>query len=904
MPAKERPAAADPWHALELPEVLRRLEATAYGLSSADAAARLSRAGPNAIPAAPPVSRLRVLAEQTRSVIVLLLAGATVLAVVAGEPADAAAVAVVLILNVAIGYSIEIGAHRAVEALARLEARSATVIRDGVTQDVDPRGLVPGDVLVVEEGQDVAADARLLSGAELRVNESSLTGESRPVTKSNDGDVKDRASLAERKNMLHAGTSVVGGRGRALIVATGGATELGRIGALVNATRFERTPLERRLDTLGRQLVWIALGVGGVMSALAWWQRLPVPEVIQTGIALAVAAVPEGLPAVATITLALAVRRMARRRALVRRLPSVETLGAVTVICTDKTGTLTAGVMIVTHIRIAGRRIEVTGFGYEPEGVFTEEGQAVSPLADPDLVAMLRVCVLANHSDAVRTASGWTPRGDPTEAALVVLARKAGMARVDLIASLPEVGEVPFSSSRKLMATFHRDGPKTIAFVKGAPERVLPLCASQLRNGSVVALGASDRRALVAANQQMALGGDRVLALAFGHAVRASEQGLRNLVFAGLVGMSDPPAPGVKAAIRTFAAAGVRTVMVTGDQAGTAAAVAYELGLADATTSPLEGEDIDALSDATLAQRVRDVTVFSRVSPEAKLRLVSAFQANGEIVAMVGDGVNDAAALKKADVGVTMGGRGTDAAREVAAVVLQDDRFQTIGTAIEEGRIVFDNIRKFVFYLFSCNLAEIIVLLGAAICGLPTPLLPIQILWLNLVTDTVPALSLAVEPAVDDVMRRPPRDPGAGILSGAFLWSVGFYGVLIALPVLLLAGWNVIESVPADRAMTMNFLVLSFAQLLHLGNARDDHPVVRPRRILANPIALVAVGATLALQGLTIVSPTLRQFLHLVPLSAQEWLVIGVASAIPAIVGQLLKASRSRMQREFSRSAA
>ena len=873
-------------------EVFVGLGATAHGLSGVDARARLETVGPNAMPTAPPVPKLRVLADQLRSVIVLLLLGAGIVASLTGDLADAAAVAAVLVLNVGIGYAMEISAHRAVEALGRLEARRATVIRDGVPQEIDARAVVPGDVLVVEEGQAIPADARLLAGAELRVVEGSLTGESVPVTKREDADIDARASLPDRANMLHAGTTVAAGRGRAIVTATGGSTELGRIGTLVNATLVERTPLERRLDALGRHLVWAALAVGFLTSVLAWWQQMPFAVVIQTGIALAVAAVPEGLPAVATITLALGVRRMARRRALVRRLPSVETLGSVTVICTDKTGTLTAAAMEVTSLRTATREITVTGCGYAPEGAFVVEGRDILAAEDPDLLAMLRVCALANRADAVRTQTGWIARGDPTEAALVVVARKAGVERTDLVSSLPEVGEVPFSSRRQLMATFHRDGTRTVAFVKGAPQRVLDLCGFVLTNGSARPMSAGERLSLLDANRQMALAGRRVLALAFGDVAVAEEAALTNLVFAGLAGMHDPPAPGVKEAIRTFGAAGVRTVMITGDQSGTAMAIARELGLASADSLALEGSEIDRLSDEALAGRLRDASVFSRVSPEAKLRVVSGYQRNGEIVAMLGDGVNDAAALKKADVGVTMGGRGTDAAREAAAVVLQDDRFETIGVAIEEGRVVFDNIRKFVFYLFSCNLAEIVVLLGAGLAGMPPPLLPIQILWLNLVTDTFPALALAAEPAVDDVMRRPPRDPRSDILSPAFMRSTAFYGVLIATPVFLVMWWSAAASVPRDRAMTMSFMVLSLAQLLHLGNARDDRPVVRPRRVIANLAALIAVAFSLALQVITVLSPSLRGLLHLTPLTASDWIVVSVASLVPAVVGQTLKGLR------------
>ena len=877
------------WHAVAAAEVLSRLGSTSRGLSSTIARARLETAGPNAMPTAPPISRLRVLADQCRSVIALLLLAAGIVAALTGDLTDAAAIAAVLMLNIGIGYVMEIGAHRAVEALASLEARRATAIRDREPQDVDARTVVPGDIIIVEEGQAIPADARLLDAVELRVDEASLTGESVPVSKRADAALEAGAALPDRVNMLYAGTTVATGRAIAVVTATGAGTELGRIGTLVRATRVERTPLERRLDALGRQLVWVALAAGSLVGLLGWWQHLPLADILQTAIALAVAAVPEGLPAVATITLAIGVRRMARRRALVRRLPAVETLGSVTVICTDKTGTLTAAVMQVTRLRTVAREIVVSGDGYEPSGSFHAEGKTLRPRDDADLSAILRVCALASRADAVHAASGWVARGDPTEAALVVAARRGGIERAEVVRTLPEIGEVPFSSQRQLMATFHSDGDRTLAFVKGAPHRVLGLCGSVLQDGTRHVLTVGERQSLLEANQQMAVTGHRVLALAFGEVDVAAEAGLVNLTFAGLAGMNDPPAAGVKHAIETFRTAGIRTVMITGDQKGTAMAVARDLSLAPANALALEGTEVDMLSDDALARRLRTVAVFSRVSPEAKLRIVAAYQRNGEIVAMLGDGVNDAAALKKADVGVTMGGRGTDAARQAAAVVLQDDQFGTIGVAIEEGRVVFDNIRKFVFYLFSCNLAEIVVLLGAGLAGLPPPLLPVQILWLNLVTDTFPALALAAEPAVEDVMQRPPRDPRHDIVYARFARGIVFYGLLIAAPVFMVMWWSTLAAVPPGRAMTMTFMVLSLSQLLHLGNARDTRPVIHPRRVVANRAAIAAVAGTIGLQIATVLSPALRQALHLNVLTGIDWVVVAGVSVIPAVIGQGLK---------------
>ncbi len=871
-------------------DVFNALRTTADGLTVADAQARLAAAGPNSIPRAPAASAWRVLLTQFQSVVVLLLGAGCAIAMLTGDVADTVAIAAVLVLNVGLGFGMEIRANRAVEALTRLEARRATVLRDGLPRDIDARELVPGDILLLEAGQSVPADARLLAGTELRVVEATLTGESVPVSKHADAVVDVSASLPERLNVVYAGTSLASGAGRAVVVATGANTELGNIGRLVSVTEVQRTPLERRLDALGRQLVWVALLVGAATGVLAWMHNAAASVVLQAAIALAVAAVPEGLPAVATITLALGVHRMARRRALVRRLPSVETLGAVTVLCTDKTGTLTAGAMTVTELHVANRDYRVTGTGYAPTGEFFLNDRGVACQVDASLTLALRIGATVNRADAVLTEAGWAPRGDPTEAALIVAARKASIERADIVRDLPEVGEVPFSSERKLMATFHRvaAAPSLIAYVKGAPGKVLELCSRRQINRDVVPLDDVTRDAVIEVNRRMAERGLRVLALAHGTVVRPEESALEDLTFVGLVGMNDPPAPGVKEAIRAFQEAGIATVMITGDQGGTAQAIARDLGLATGA-EPLDGRHVDAMSDDELQARLAQVAVFSRTSPEAKLRIVSAYQKRGDVVAMIGDGVNDAAALKKADVGVTMGGRGTDVARETAAVVLEDDRFETIGVAIEEGRIVFDNIRKFVFYLFSCNLAEIFVLLGSSAVGLPLPLEPIQVLWLNLVTDTAPALALALEPGEPGVMRRPPRDPAAAIVSWPFMRRIALYAVLIAASTFAVIVWGQIAEIPTRRAMTMNFMALAFAQLFHLGNARDEGPVVRPQRAFANPAALAAVAIVVGLQLAAVHVGPVAELLHVEALTGLEWAIVVGASMIPGVIGQAFK---------------
>ncbi|HEX7336328.1 MAG TPA: HAD-IC family P-type ATPase, partial [Gemmatimonadales bacterium] len=833
-----------------------------------------------------------------RSVMVLLLLLAGTVALVSGDLLDAVAIGAVLALNVAIGFVTELKAHRAVEALLALEVTRARVVREGHVRELDAKELVPGDLIEIEAGQMVPADARLLQAAELRTVEASLTGEPAPADKQADARLDDETPLADRATMLYKATSVVAGHGRAVVVATGMATEVGRIGELVSTVTQEPTPLERRLDSLGRRLVAVALGTAALVVWVGLRQGIRAEEILQTALALAVAAVPEGLPVVGTIVMAVGVRRMARRRALVRHLPVVETLGSATVICTDKTGTLTAGEMTVTVIRLDDREITVTGAGFAPYGDFIDQDARIDPLADPRLRDALRICALTSRGDVAERNEVWAAVGDPTEAAMTVLARKAGLDRDTLLIEAPEVGEVPFSSERMLMATFHRDPGGIAILVKGAPRRILQRCTRGLTAGGPRDLDEEERRRLLELNSELAGRGLRVLALALKHIAHHGNREIQDLTWVGFTGMTDPPAPGVKETIAGFRRAGIRTVMLTGDQRLTAERVASDLGLRDVGEEILEGSEIDRLPDDALRVAIDRAAGYSRVSPEAKLRIIAAYQARGEIVAMLGDGVNDAAALRKADIGVAMGGRGTDMAKEASDLILQDDQFPTIAVAVEEGRVIFDNIRKVVFYLFSCNLAEILVLLGAGLAGLAPPLLPLQILWLNLLTDTVPALALAVEPAEPGIMGQPPRDPREAILSARLTRSIVGYALLIGLCSLGAYGWGLAHD-PDDltRARTLAFMTLALAQIFHLGNARSALPVLAPVRALANRYALAAVGVTAALQVLVLEVDPLARMLRLTPIGLDGWLIVVGLGLVPAVVGQLIKWMAARRSR-------
>ena len=891
-------------HAASVEVAFAEVSSSRTGLTEAEAQQRLARFGRNALRAVPPISAWRVLLDQLRSVVVALLIAATLVSAAVGDIAEAVAIGAVLLINTAVGFVTEIRARRAMEGLLRLDAPRAHVIRDGRAREIDAHDVVPGDVVLLEPGQSIAADARLIEATDLRTNEAPLTGESLPVEKRTRTVAVD-TPLADRSNMVYKGTTAVAGSGRALVVATGMATELGRIGGLLGGIREERTPLEHRLDSLGRRLMGLAVAAGAAVVAVGALHGVPLAQLLETGIALAIAAVPEGLPAVATVALAIGVRRMSRRHALVRRLPSVETLGSVTVICSDKTGTLTSGEMVVTTIALPGHReIAVSGAGYEPSGRFLDQGRVIDPMQDAQLRMALHITMLANRADVTLGEDGWVVRGDPTEGALLVASRKAGLERERLIAAHPEAGEVPFSSERMFMATFHHvadDG--LVAHVKGAPGRILDRCTRVLDAGGERPMDADRRREFDAANDDLASRGLRVIALATGPTRSTDESSLSGLTFVGLAGMMDAAAPGVKETIQRFRDAGIRTVMITGDQRRTAEAIAADLGILTRGGEVLDGRALSGLSDADLEERIERVAGFSRVSPESKLAIVTALQRRGEIVAMLGDGVNDAAALKKADVGVAMGIRGTDIARETAAIVLQDDRFPTIAAAIEEGRVIFDNIRKFVFYLFSCNLAEVLILLVAGIAGYPMPLLPLQILWLNLVTDTFPALALAMEPAEHDVMRRPPRDPDAAILSRGFVAAIGGYAGLITVATLAAFAIAIAQDGSATtRATTMSFATLGLAQALHLGNARRRGAVLHPEAIVANRWGLGAVLLVVVLQVIAVELAPLAAILRTQPLAPRDWLLVALLASVPAVAGQLIKsAARSSVRRRGQR---
>lgn len=893
---------APAWHALPLSDVLRRLRSTPNGLTEVDARERRRHCGPNAL--APPRAEpaLRILLRQFRSIVTWLLVAAVLAAVANADLADAGAVGVVLAINVSLGFAIELRARRAMHALLRLDVPRAIVLRDGTVRECDAHELAPGDVVVLEEGRSVPADARLIEANELRVSEAALTGESLPSDKRADAIVGAGCTLADRANMVFSATVVLAGSGRAVVVSTGMNTEVGRIGSLLDAIPEERTPVERRLDSLGRRLAGAAIVAGLAIGAIAWLRGAGLQNVLQTAVAVAVAAVPEGLPAVVTIAMAVGVHRMARRHALVRRLSVVESLGAATVICTDKTGTLTAGEQTVTSFWLAGRFIRVTGAGYREEGAFFEDGAAdgvnttpdeartIDPQVDPALRLALETGSLANRGGLDCTGGEPRARGDPTDVALIVAARKAGLDREALVRERPEAGEVPFSSARMLMATFHlMPGGDTRAYVKGAMTRVLERCTAVYVESGTEPMTDAWRGRIRAAAAALGARGLRVLALASGIVDGPSIHSLGGLTFTGLVGMTDPPAPAVNETVRRLQRAGIRLVMITGDQRETAESIGRSLGIVGTGDVVIEGEEIERMSDVALATALPSIAAVSRATPQGKLRLVDAFAKAGEVVAMLGDGINDAAALKRAHVGVAMGRRGTDVAKEASGIILQDDRFETIAAAVEEGRVVFANIRRFVFYLFSCNVAELFALLVAGLAGLPLPMTPMQILWVNIVTDVIVAMPLVFEPPESDVMHAPPRHPAEAILPKRLLREGIAFAFAIAAVTLAALAYGLRGPASPVHAVTLSFMTLTLAQVFHLGNARSSHTLLGLRSAPRNTIAVVAVAFALALQVATVRFALLARVLGTAPMGATDWIVVIALSLLPAAFGRGLR---------------
>ncbi|MCS7173712.1 MAG: calcium-translocating P-type ATPase, SERCA-type [Armatimonadetes bacterium] len=877
---EERPI----WHTLPAEAVLALLHSTSAGLASAEAARRLAEYGPNALEPGRKVSPWEVLLGQFKNILILILLVATGLSAALGHVVEAIAITVIVLFAVLLGFVQEYRAERALETLREMAAPTAHVLRDGQEIGIPARELVPGDVVILRTGDRVPADLRLIEAINLQIDEAPLTGESVPVEKYTSPLPDPALPLADRHNMAYAGTTITYGRGRGVVVATGMATEFGQIARMLQTVETGRTPLQENLDRVGHTLARAALVVVALVAALGVVRGEPLIQMFVFGIALAVAVVPEALPAVVTISLAIGVQRMVRRNALIRRLPAVETLGSVSVICSDKTGTLTRNEMTVREIFVAGELWEVSGEGYEPRGRFLRNGHPYDP---PEaLTLLLRAATLASDAELVQVGGRWQVRGDPTEAALVVAAAKAGLQKQALDAAFPRLHEIPFTSERKRMTTLHRDSQGPVAYSKGAPEVLLASCHSVYTTDGVAPLSEEQREQILDVARRMAQRALRVLAVAFKPNPNPQDPE-QDMILLGLVGMMDPPRPEAKAAVQTCEQAGIKPVMITGDHPITAQAIARELGILK-DDCMITGPELDQLPDESLAAQADHIRVYSRVSPAHKLRVVTALQRNGHIVAMTGDGVNDAPALKKADIGVAMGITGTDVSKEAADMVLLDDNFASIVAAVEEGRAVFSNIKKYLMYLLSSNVGEILLMAAASLLGLPLPLTAVQILYVNLATDGLPALALSVDPPEPDLMRRPPRDPRASIFTRPVIVLLLVGGMWSALVNLTVFSWALGSGRGLSEAMTMTFVSLVLIQFFKAYNFRSDrHSVLH--RPFANRWLNLAILWELLLLSAIVYLPFFHAPFGTFPLTLEDWAIVVVLAFTVSPVLEITK---------------
>ncbi len=900
-----------PWHAMDGLQVLRVLATSAAGLTPDQARQCHARFGPNQLPQPAPPPVWWRFAVQFKNLLMLVLLGAVLITALMGHWLDAGVILAVVLLNVSIGVLQEGKAEKALQAIRHMLAPHARVLRAGQQQEIDAADLVPGDVVLLASGDRVPADLRLLQQQNLRIDESALTGESVPVDKDLESTPAD-ASLGDRLCMAYAGTMVTQGQAQAVVVATGAGTEMGRIGRLLAEVEPGQTPLVRQMAVMTRWLTFGILLLAGLLFFFGTVVRdLPASEMFMTAVGLAVAAIPEGLPAIMSITLAIGVQRMAQRHAVVRRLPAVETLGAVTVICTDKTGTLTRNEMTVQQVVLADRVVDVDGVGYGPVGALRSDGEHLQPAElyreAPAMLALAEAAALCNDANLRQTPTGmdWQLAGDPTEGALLALAMKAGLEPAELSRERPRTAVVPFESEHRYMATAHG----AMLYLKGAPERVLAMCRQQHTGGESHA--APDVLYWQQAIDSQARAGRRVLALACKSLPSEPSSGPQaqqdlaaalaneDFVLLGLVGIIDPPRDEAVRAVAACRRAGIRVKMITGDHAVTASAIAGQLGMGAKGQSQqaVSGPEIEQLDDAALRQRVQEVDVFARASPEHKLRLVRALQANGEVVAMTGDGVNDAPALKQADVGVAMGQKGTEAAKQAGAIVLADDNFASIAHAVEEGRTVYDNLRKTLTFLLPINGGESLSLLAAVLLGLALPILPVQILWVNMVSSVALALVLAFEPTEPDVMQRPPRPASEPLLSGFVVWRIALVATLFLIGIFGMYRWALASGASVEAARTLAVNALVAMEVFYLFSVR----YLRARSftwrgVRGTPRVLLAVTAVATLQLAFTFAPFMQRLFGTAALAWHELAACVLAGAVLLLLLELEKLLLRRMK--------
>lgn len=909
------------WHDKAITDVFSSLKSRIQGLTTEEAAHRFDEVGPNEIKQEKKISPWALLLDQFKSILVIILLVAVVLSVIIGlinhqpgaglpeEITDALVILAIVVAVVILGFIEEFRSEKALDALKKMAAPTATVLRDGIEREIPARELVPGDVLVLSTGDRIPADARIIESANLNTQEAALTGESTPVEKTTDIVNGKDVPIGDRKNMVYTGTVITYGRGKAVVTTTGMQTEFGKIAAMLQDVGEEQTPLQKNLDKVGKLLGIASLIIVVVVVILSIFRGHTFVEMFIWGVSLAVAAVPEALPAVVVISLSIGVQKMVKRHALVRRLSAVETLGCTSVICSDKTGTLTQDQMTVRQIYVNGNSINVTGAGYDPKGEFYFEGKPIHLSQDPTVKIMMQTNTLCNDTHLVRADGKWEIKGDPTEGALLVVAAKAGFSHEIAEEESPRIDEIPFSSERKRMTTVHRSPQGQVAYSKGAPEVVLDACSHIIENGQMKQITESDKSRILDNARIMAENALRVLGMAYkplATVVGDKSEYERSMVFVGLAGMIDPPRPEVKDAIKLCEKAGIESIMITGDHKITASAIARELGILKNGIA-ITGAELDELSDAEYEKMVGNIEVYARVSPSHKLKVIEAFSKRGDVVAMTGDGVNDAPALKKADIGIAMGISGTDVSKEAAAMVLTDDNFASIVAAVEEGRGIFQNIKKYLMYLLRANIGEVLVMFITSLLAMPLPLVAIHLLWVNFTTDGLPALALAVDPKDPDIMEQPPRNPKTGIFTKNVIINIFGMGIFMAVVLISLfywklksAGisWSDPDPVLLAKAQTEMLCTIVLFELFTAFACRSEIHSLFKVGVFTNKWLIYACLSSVALLMVVMYIPFLQGPFDVVPLGWKDWLLILPILLTGFVALELLKLIQRKMSKK------
>ncbi len=897
------------WYNKDIQSIEEELSTDAQkGLSKEEAALRIEKYGSNELKEVEKEPLWVKIVKQLKDFLVITLIVASLVSGLVGEISDAIVIIAIVIVNAILGVVQEGKAEKAMEALKKMSAPNARVLRDGHIDVMAAKNLVPGDVVLIEAGDSVPADIRLIECANLKIEEASLTGESVPSEKDSKRVFDTEVPIGDRSNMTYMSTVVSYGRGKGIVTGTGANTEIGRIAEAIQSFENESTPLQLKLNELGKLLGIVCLVICAVVFAVGFFRGEDILEMFLIAVSLAVAAIPEGLPAVVTIVLALGMKRMAQRNAIVRRLLAVETLGCVTVICSDKTGTLTQNEMTVVKVFTGGTVYNISGQGYNPAGELTIGDKKAEAKKDYGLKLLLTSGILCNDSSLEKKdedENSWRIIGDPTEGALVVAGAKAGYEKSEMNESFPRIEEIPFDSGRKMMTTFHRGiaDNKITAFTKGAPDIILNKCVKILQNDSVIDLTDELKQQIITINSEFAGKALRVLAFAYrefdGLPERIDADSIEeDLILIGLMGMIDPARVEAFDAIKVCKAAGIKPVMITGDHKDTAVAIARDLDLMDENSGVLTGLELDKIPDEELFERVEDISVYARVSPDHKVRIVETLRKRGHIAAMTGDGVNDAMALKKADIGVSMGITGTDVAKGTADIILMDDNFATIVSAVEEGRIIYSNIRKFVFFLLSCNIGEILVIFISMLINLPVPLIPIQLLWLNLVTDSFPALALGTEKGDPDVMKQKPRNAKEPIINKSMIVEVAVQSLALTMAVLLSYIWALnkyaggLYSITEEGlaiARAIAFTTLVSAELVRAYSCRSERYSLIKLGVFSNKTLVWASLASFLLLLAVIYIPFLQPIFGTYPLSVNDWLIVALLCAMPLLAGEIYK---------------